>query len=128
MVTELRIQIEHLPISLRDIAAVIGLAAALRLSAWRGGTRLWIPSTDALLAEHELSQVLGREAARALAERYRGEHLWIPRAAAAARLARNELIRARYQAGEPAATLAIEYGLSDRCVWGIVRQARSRSR
>ena len=111
-----------LPASVRDMAEVIGLDAALGVVQHYGGTRLWLPLV--LSEDHPLVQTIGLAAARSLSEHYRLESLTIPTCKRAFRVIRNQRIVERYRAGETAATLAHEFGLHERMIWQIVAREK----
>ena len=114
------LRLDHLPASLAEIAACIGLQPTLRLVERWGGLDLWVPQrpSDELLAQ------LGREAAEALCARYGLERVYIARAEAAVRAARDAEIRDRRAAGWTAAQLARRYGLTERRVWAILASSQ----
>ena len=111
-----------LPDSVREMAEVIGLDAALLVVRCYGGRRLWLPRE--MSADHHLAQAIGLAAARRLSAHYRLECLLIPTCKGALRALRNQQISQRYQAGEKAAALAREFGLHERMIWQIVAGQR----
>ena len=113
-----RIDPECLPESVREMAGVIGLRAALGVVRRFGGTRLWLPMI--LSEDHPLAREIGEAAARRLSQHYRLESIMVPNCKRAFRVMRNEDITRRYRAGETAAALAREYGLHERMIWQIV--------
>jgi Mor family transcriptional regulator len=118
MANDAQIDPSLLPETLREIAEVVGLPAAVRLVEWRGGVRVYVPAR--VTERHPLARVLGVRAAAALCARYPGAELCIPRAEAALRAVRDADIRRRYSGGEGAPALALEYGLSLRQIRSIV--------
>lgn len=114
------ITVEELPASLRELVEVIGLPAALALVEHWGGIRLWVPVE--LRDDHPLIARLGRDAAERLVQHYAGETISVPRCAAALRRMRDRRIRERYQ-HETAASLAREYGCTERWIWYVVSRA-----
>ena len=100
------------------IVSLIGEQAALRLMDYWGGIRLHIPAN--LTPDHILSKRITYDAARKLAEEFGGTQIPIPRGAQAIREARNEDIRRRYAAGESAAKIARDLGMTERWVYEIV--------
>jgi Mor family transcriptional regulator len=108
-----------LPESVLDIVGVIGLAKTLTLIERFGGTRIYIPSPDAIDEQHPLGIAIGVAAARALAPLYCTLRPEIPRAADAVRRARNRLIRQEAEtASEP--KLALRHGLTERQIRNIL--------
>ena len=114
----LSIDPELLPESVREMAEVIGLEAALGVVRRFGGTRLWLPLV--VEADHPLAREIGLAQAKRLGEYYRLESITVPSCKGAFRVLRNERITRRYRAGETAAVLAREYGLHERMIWQIV--------
>lgn len=108
-----------LPASLREVIEIIGLPATLKLvENWGGLIALYIPRN--INTDHPLARQLGLEAAFKLTERWGGDYLRnIPKATAALRAARNREIIARRAAGESAAKLALEYGVTERQIWNV---------
>lgn len=105
---------------LAELAEVIPLQAALRLSERYGGTRLYIPVVPA--PESDLVAQVGHSVARALSRRYGGEALEVPRSAALKRLLRNDQLRRHRATGESLAKLARAFGLTVRQVRNILAQ------
>lgn len=111
--------------ALRDLVWVVGLPAALKLSARYGGTDLVVPSDYAVVSQKrlELCGVIGDEATKKLIQHHSGEKLYIPKGERALRLARNRVIEREYDAGETtAARLAIKHNLSERQVRTILNK------
>jgi Mor family transcriptional regulator len=111
------IRIEDLPPTLRRIAEVAGVPAAVRLAEEYGGTRKYFPLNPA--EGHELAEVLGLEAAVALAEHFGLEEVDVPRATAALRRLRDEEIQHRLACGDSTNTVARAFGVSWRHVYRI---------
>jgi len=107
-----------LPEALRRLAEEVSLHVAVRLTEWRGGTRVWIPIKP-VPAGHELQRRVGREAADWLVAEYGGDWLDVPRAAQWLRAQRNARIRAD---SEHMSTreLALREGLTERRIWAIL--------
>lgn len=114
------IDFDELPETLREIAEVAGLPAALAIAEHWGGIRLDMPATPD--GTHRLAAVVGMQAAAQLAEEYQGEQLDIPRAAKALRQVIYQTIAQRYADGASAAQLAREYGCTERWIYVIVRR------
>lgn len=113
---------ELLPPTLREIAEVAGMDAALRIAEHYGGVRLDMPARQG--ARHRLASLVGEEAASRLAAHYHGEEIQVPRAARAARALYYQSIAERYQAGASAARLAREHGCTERWIYQVVRRQR----
>lgn len=116
--------IEDLPQSLREMAQIIGVTHALTLARHFGGVRLYVPVT--MTAEHMIARLIGFEAACRLAREYGGQpDLWIPRAQGWAMRAllgqRNAEIRAKRKRGASLRQLAMEYALTERRIYTIIK-------
>jgi hypothetical protein len=109
-----------LPASLREMAAVTGYEAVMRLVAAYGGVRApYVPA--AMPAEHPYVRLLGAEAAAALAAQYGGsEYLAIPRCARLAETLRRRAIETQAAAGWTLDRIARHHGLSRRRVQQIL--------
>ena len=112
-----QVTVELLPSSLREIAALAGMAATLAIVEAYGGIELYIPSGE-LSADHDLVKLVGRRAAESLQLAYPGETLIIPLAARAARAIRNAEMR-RDRAVLSAAAIARKYRTTERNVRAI---------
>ena len=112
----------HLPESLRETAALIGLPATLKLVERDGGVRLYVPQT--VPPGHALAELLGTAAADKLARAFGGgEHFDVPRCVIAARRARDEALAADYIAHHSYRMLALKYHLTERGVRKIIERA-----
>ncbi len=113
----MKLTLDDLPDSLREVVDLIGLAATLKLVEHFGGrTQLYVPRE--IEPDHPIVQAIGITAARKLATVYGADALRnIPRCAEGLRRIRNAEIHARR--GESAAALALEYGLTERQIWTI---------
>lgn len=114
----LSVDIADLPPRLAELAALIGLAATLRLVECRGGTKIYVP--DRATADHWLVRIIGLPALQQLVAEHRRDMLELDRAVAALRAARDREIIARHAAGESTAKLALEYGLTQRQIFSIL--------
>ncbi len=113
-------ELDDLPQSLREVADVVGLTAAARLAESWGGIRLYVP--EKITPEHEISRVIGYDAARLLSQVFARETLSVPRAAAGLRKVRNKEMQQQYNNGISAARLALQYGMTERQVYDIVKR------
>lgn len=124
--------IEHLPASVRELIAIIGLNEALDIVRKFGGTTLLIPKGKNSLGKaslHILSEEIEDEALTKLSLYYGGEPIYIPRCDKALIKARNSEINARFvdavkkggAAIRTVSVLAHEYKLSDRWIWKILK-------
>ncbi len=118
----MKLKLDDLPESLREMVDLIGLSATLQLVKQFGGLiALYVPHE--IGADHQLAAALGLPAARKLAAHYGGDCLRnIPRCTHRLRGLRNAEIRARRKAGESPATLACAYGMTERNVWMILAE------
>lgn len=117
---------DHLPASLREIAAIdsIGVAGVLALIEAHSGRPLYVPTPERLHANHPLALVLGLDGALDLARHCPGDRIDIPmgRDYKAALLAAE--VDAATGRGDSEATIAGRHGITTR--W--VRELRRRQR
>lgn len=107
-----------LPPVLADVSDLIGLDLTMRLIDDFGGWRVYIPKEPT--EECELARCIGVEPARKLARVFEMQFLWVPACYAAQRVRRDDLIVARYLAGEKPRALAREYKISVRHIFKIL--------
>jgi len=113
------IELADLPATLREIAALVGIPAAMTLVRELGGTRLYVPAT--LGEDHLLTRLVGLDAAQRLVAHYQvGMYIDVPLALAATRQARNKVIRARARRGATAPALAREWRTTERHIRRIL--------
>ncbi|MBF0165649.1 MAG: DNA transposition protein [Magnetococcales bacterium] len=108
-----------IPDSLQELVRVIGAAAALRLVETYGGLTLAIPKR--LHESGELTMKLGVETVKLLISWGGGDRVYVPRAEKALRCLRDQEIRRRVDANEKPSFLALQYRLSERRVWAILK-------
>ncbi|HWH86336.1 MAG TPA: Mor transcription activator family protein [Pseudomonas sp.] len=125
---------ERLPGHIRDLAEVIGLPASIRLVESMGGTTIQISTcrTHRGEAHHKLLvAVIGKRYATAIARHWPNQAMYIPRCAEALRAMRNLELSLRFEqetaAGQPSQVvvtqLALDYKLSDRHIWSILKRS-----
>lgn len=125
---------QHLPGHIQDLAKVIGLPAAIRLVETMGGTTIQISTCRSYRGEaHQklLVSVIGKRYATAIARHWPNQAMYIPRCAEALRAMRNLELSLRFErdtaAGQPSqlvvTQLALDYKLSDRHIWGILKRS-----
>ena len=113
------VRMEDLPGEFRQVAGVIGLAAALALVQARGGSRLSVPGS--IGAVHPLARMLGLPAAQALAKNFGGASILVPTSRGACRADRDRAARRDWtEGGMSLADLARRYGLAERRIRQIV--------
>ncbi len=119
----MKLTIDDLPESLREIVELIGLPATLRLVESYGGIiALYVPRD--VEPDHHLAQAIGITAARKLATRYGADSVRnVPRCVEGLRRIRNAEIRARHPR-DSAAKLALDYSLTERQIWSILAEGR----
>jgi hypothetical protein len=119
-----KLTLDDLPESLRDVVELIGLAATLNLVEHFGGLiALYVPRD--IEPEHPIAVAIGITAARKLAAHYGTDSLRnIPRCVAGLRRIRDAQIHARREAGESPARLALAFGITERQVWSILAELR----
>ncbi len=117
------IDIDDLPATLREMAALIGLVATLTLVRHFGGTRLYVPKAAA--PEHIIARLIGFEAMVRLCTHYGAQFqgLDIPRALDATIAVRNREIRRQAALGKSHRELAREFHLTERWVREILGEA-----
>lgn len=111
-----------LPPKLAQIAEVIGVDAALKLSAAHPGIRIYVPKQ--LPENHDLCVVLGVETARRFCQVYGGGDLVIPMARQAHREKLNQVILDELDAGTPAPELARKYGVHQFSIYQLAAERR----
>lgn len=113
-----RIDVSHLPRSLRNIVDCVGVEQAYRLTCLYGGRPKYIPKH----AERtKLAKWLPPKALKALIERFAGAALEIPKSDHFARQLRNQRIHEDSLQGCSRTALADKYGLSLRQIGNIRR-------
>jgi hypothetical protein len=119
-----KLTLDDLPESLRDVVELIGLPATLKLVEHFGGLiALYIPRD--IEPDHPIAQAIGITAARKLAAHYGTDCLRnIPRCVVGMRRIRDAEIHVRHEAGESPARLALAFGLTERQVWSILAELR----
>lgn len=113
----MKLTLDDLPESLREVVDLVGLPATLKLVEHFGGAiAVYVPRE--IEADHPLAHAVGPAAARKLSSLYGGDYLRnIPRCARGLRRIRDVEIRARRTEG--AFRLALEFGLTERQIWTI---------
>lgn len=106
----LAITIDQLPPVARDVAALIGLPATLRLIDKHGGLRVFVPMAPP--PGHPLAELLGMAAADKLARAYGGGDIEVPRVP----LRRHAVLIAAFEAGRSYSQLAREHNMTLRNV------------
>lgn len=111
-----------LPEQAAEIRELIGWPATLALVEAFGGIGIVVPRQYD--ADCQLAQLLGEEATQALIGRYGGDTLYIAKLHRAMMAARNIEIDRRFSDPKnpvPAWKLALEYRLSERQIWNILK-------
>lgn len=117
----------------RDIADRLGLPAALKLVSKLGGTTIPVPMRATVRGEARfmsLADTIGAELAEALCSEYAGTDLYVPLCRDALKDARDAalcgdrdlLAASGFSERELVATLALQYKMSDRQVWRILKR------
>lgn len=109
-----------LPAEMRDLVALMGLPATLLLVKRFPGLRIKVPSeySPGLI----LVRAVGHDAAIKMIDHYRGCVIYVPRCLRALNALRNMQIVARMDGGESASTLALEFELSERHIWNVIKR------
>lgn len=101
--------LRHLPQKLAEIAEVVGIEAALKMSEAWPGQRVYVPKT--VSSEDALALHIGLKLARKLAEVYGGETVVVPMAS----MRRRQILRfkalEKYEAGATASEVSREFGV-----------------
>ncbi|MBF0415612.1 MAG: hypothetical protein HQL79_07570 [Magnetococcales bacterium] len=123
--SRLRLSVEDLercwlPQSAIDLIEVIGTVATLTLMQRYGGITLALPRS--IGADHDLSRLIGHDAARKLVEHWGGDRVYIPKADNAVRCVRDQEMIRRYDAGDRPQELALEYKITDRHFWRVMKK------
>lgn len=115
-----QVDVADLSPRLRELVGVLGFAAALKLIAARGGTRIYIPATPA--ADHVLEQIIGLEATAKLIGHYgAGNRLDLDSGIKALRNAENRAIVAD-SAELSVQQLALKYGRTERGIFKVLKR------
>ncbi len=116
---------EHLPESIQEMVDVIGLPAALCIVEKRGGIRLCVPKY--VNDNHWLVKTIGMKAFKKLVEYYNGEEIDIPRCLQAMNALKElEIYNRATKNGDSGATLAREYGYTERGIRKVKRRVEAR--
>lgn len=112
-----------LPKSVRDIAYVAGLPAALALTETYGGTYLRVPVGQKMHGKtrQSLIDIMGEAAAVKFMYHYSGEKIYVPRCQRHGISERNQAIIKKYDAGVSAAIIAREQQITERQVRNILK-------
>lgn len=113
-----------LPQSVKDIADLLGLPAALSLVSAYGGVTVKVPVADGRAGKtrNDLVALLGEEKATTFIRHYAGERVVIARCQSVVRDVRDTEIIAKYDSGISAAKLALEYDMTERNVRNILKR------
>jgi len=114
-----------MPPTVREIAHLVGDAAAMRVVTRYGGRQIRFHGK----IRHDLEAIIGPDATRLLTGYFGVIEVYIPRCIAEVRQARNAALRERFDsltksisARAAVATLAEEFYLSDRTVWNLLKK------
>lgn len=115
-----QVDVADLSPRLKELVGVIGLPAAAKLIAARGGTRIYIPAMPA--ADHVLEQIIGLEATARLIGHYgAGNRLDLDSGIKALRNAENRAIVAD-SAELSVQQLALKYGRTERGIFKVLKR------
>jgi uncharacterized protein (DUF433 family) len=111
------------PVSLEEIIEAIGEADTLKLVETIGGTSPRLPALRNISEDHAIAKIIGVEKLKKLVSDVGGSrYVYFPKCADGIRRKRDQEIVRRYQSGESVDRLALEYGLSDRQIWNILKK------
>lgn len=111
---------EDLPQSLQEIADVVGVDDALKLSEKLGGLRFTIPTSTTLGKDHPITKAIGAASANKLVSAFCSTRIEI--SIYARKLARNAEIRKAHAGGESVSAIAIRLHKSERQIRRILKQ------
>ena len=119
----------ELPPSARDLVRWVGWRGAMAIIREMPGARIyspergptWSPMADARYAR--VAELCGERGADRLYREILGTVFEVPTCRAAIRRARNRALRAAYDAGAAAEQLCVEFGLSRRAVFYVLKEA-----
>jgi len=112
-----------LPRKLAEVAALIGVPAAVKLANAYGGTELYVPAT--IGADHPIALTVGHGQALLLAEHYGNDYIDVPLGLAWRRAVRNLAVFNARRRGESQSTVARQYGTTTRNVRLIERKCEA---
>lgn len=113
-----------LPRRFQPVAELIGLEKTSALIHEYAGIQLYVGTKRKMRDQQLLEDTIGPEAFARLSGEYGGKLIHIPQIAVILQRRRHALIRERFLAGVDAEELAIEFDLSNRTVYQIVRSVR----
>ncbi|ENO91996.1 Mor transcription activator family protein [Thauera mechernichensis] len=127
--TSLAILETDLPASVRDLVRWVGWRGAMALIREMPGARIyspmrgphWSARADARFAR--VAELVGERNAEKLYEIIAGTAFEVPNCRAALRRARNRAVRASFDAGAPVEALCVDFGLSRRQVYSVLKEA-----
>ncbi|AFL74318.1 Mor transcription activator family protein [Thiocystis violascens] len=114
---------DHMPETLREVADLIGVAAALCLSKRFGGRSLYIPASPG--PDSDITACIGWEAAQTLGRYFGQNDVVLPMARTIERLARDQALLQDRGRGATVRWLSFRYDLSERRVWEILAVHRA---
>lgn len=130
----LEAEFSALPDTAQLLIRILGKEATFALISRYGGSSIPVPkakNVQGLIRYESIAEEIGEEATGKLCSHYGGDILYVPRCAAWWRHERNRRIRADFDrltinegwsSNEVAAFLAIDYELSDRRIWEILKE------
>lgn len=117
---------DDLPEVLREIAALAGRDAAVKLAQAKGGTRIYVPRKVDI--GHWLAKLIGLDAAYMVRNLYAGEIIAIPLGASGSRHNAQATARQALDDGASVAQAARAAGLTERTVYRLMgREERVRA-
>ena len=111
--------------TLATLSDLVGLEKALQIVQTYGGTRLYIPTWQHLKGVHPLVTLLGVHDALLLCERFGGDSVKVPTGKRIFEKDRQTTIARRLKAGETAADLAREFGMTEDSIYRIAKTHRA---
>lgn|GEM_PF-1881362 len=111
----------EIPEGLKEIADVVGVAAALQLAHAKGGLRIYIPKT---VKGSDLAKTIGDEAAQKMFEVFGHGNIDVPMGPARGAGGRREVVRRVLAEGGSAEQAAIAGDVHVRTVWRVKADMR----
>ncbi len=120
-----------LPEKASELVRLIGMAAATKLVCALGGVNIAIPKGDGRVGtvrREALIEIVGVAATDMLIAHYGGDRLWVPSCRQALLKVRNVAIVRQYERGKSVQDLALQYELTDRHIWTILKTTDASAR
>lgn len=111
-----------LPEIVQDLEKLVGITTALAIAKRWAGVHIHIPKNVPDDDEHWLIRIAGRSKAKKIIDVYCGETIVLPRCHLLLLQRRNQRLVEEYCGGKSARVLALEYSITERHVWRILKR------